>query len=480
MDNITEIDTSGSTNVEWYQTGEKISNTNMNRPIKDIAEKVNELIENNNAFESEVQSIVESYDYMGQVEDFMYDIRSEIPELSIPFMNSGKLDYGIGTEYVTGLPIYSVNFERASDVSVINKSGILETLSDDVIGIGSGGVWLHGEYTNEHPYGNNLYNWTGGTDRLESDSEYAGATMFLVTDDDNTSNQSVRYEFSSSLATDTNYHLQFLVKNVDASASKITLQGDMADTLDVTITWDGNDISSISGAVSYRKISDDVYLVVSESSATSSSLGTVNNYVFPASFVTDGSTTGSIYIGAMMVIESDSPKELPFILTDGESGTASATSCTVPVSNNLPIPGESFTIICDTAIPNIKSVVFGISNESFVLWRFQEDGTVNFRVSDGTTIKSSTLSTTIDGSEQRYVIVYDAETTTVYTYADGIGVDSVDFSDVDWSSTPLGTGTNIRIGGSVQSTYLDSHLKNFKVLHYAASADEVKYWGAPK
>lgn len=58
MDNITEIDTSGSTNVDWYKTGEKVSNTNMNRPIKDIAEKVNELISNNNGFEDDVNEII--------------------------------------------------------------------------------------------------------------------------------------------------------------------------------------------------------------------------------------------------------------------------------------------------------------------------------------------------------------------------------------------------------------------------------------
>lgn len=407
-------------------------------------------------------------------------LTSDAPLLSVPFNDSGRLKYGIGDEYASGLPVYGVDFTRSTAYSVINKSGALESLSANEIGIGAGGAWLHGAFTNLHPSGNNLSNstyWSGTNTVLKGSDTYAGANMFLLADASRNSNVSLRYDFSTTLATDASHYMQFLIKNSDTNVTLVTMQGSgMSSTLSVAIEWSGNDIASITGASSYRKVSDDVYLVVSEAKKTTSTAGNVSNYIFPASYVSDGSTTGSVYVGAMMVIQGDNPTELPFLLTDGATKSSVATTCSLPVNGNLPTLGESFTIKFDAEFNDyddanytVLSINSDVSGGS-ILFR-KNNGNLQWYhdQSDGSDAVLFTGNTSYTIGRHRYSLTFSGGRFAMY--CDGVFIASRTTTSYCWFD---GDGKIYLI-----SSY-NNQLKNFEVLPYAASADEVKSWGSPK
>lgn len=127
---------------------------------------------------------------------------------------------------------------------------------------------------------------------------------------------------------------------------------------------------------------------------------------------------------------------------------------------------DTFTVFSVDSDVSGGSIVFRKSSGS-VQWYHN--------TSSGATARLVTSTQDYTIGRHTYSLVFDGSTFSMY--CDGAIISSRDSDDFCW----FDVDGYIRLGNSGTSTnYYNNQLKNFKVLHYAASSDEVAAWGAPK
>lgn len=426
-------------------------------------------------------------DFDDNVLDVVGEIHTDTPALSIPFNESGRLDYGVGSTYVSGLPVYRVYFDRNSEISYVGKSGGIETAEDDELAIGVDGAWFHSAYTNYVRLSNSIYTLsTSGANLTETTDDYlfgTSSTLFVEANVDSEHfvnlrattfssdyiNQSIFVKAATNPGT-RNFSLRFYGENTGTNLFEVDTDGVITTTDEQSsVEYVGNGWYRCSA---YQELTGD-------GSANTGTRFQIRDSVEGNSFQGDGET--SFYIDGAQVTESTAC--LPLVMTNGDDGNASKTTCTVFGDGNLPVAGSSFTVRVD--IPVILSdginynVLFSTNtfsqDEGFRAQIRPTDSALLFMGSNGSSTETAAVtSTTLDdylGLTTRFAFVYDADSLTLTIYADGDYLASKTMS----STIVYDPTENIRLGEN-----LNSQLKNFNLYHYAADAAEVASWGGAK
>lgn len=426
------------------------------------------------------------------------DLNTGIPSLSIPFNESGKLDYGVGTEYVSGLPVYGVDFTRSTSCYYINKSGLIDFADVDEIAIGSDGALLHSAITGLFPYSNDISasDWTKANVTVEDDgtlapysSSLTDSTAYHIV---NSTDDGIAHRITDQTATLTGWVTVCAIVKPDVGYENLRLEipaGDGNGSRVIvfntsTLTFDATERDPED--YGYRLLSDGWFLVYIKFYDDTGFTGPNYLYFLPTGTTSNGFSGDGVNGGYVAYYQKFNDNIDPRLLcvTDGSSSTITATSCTVPVSGNLPAAGESFTIVCDSYVDGSSSVdnygrYYSVGTESDYIGLSQSrTGVFRVQHSLGDWFAPSAITT---DTISRLTIVCDTHadigSTAISLYQDGELTISLTFSEVMGDIT---SGT-VKLGASRSGvTTLNQQLKNFKILPYAASADEVKSWGAPK
>lgn len=412
-------------------------------------------------------------------------IHTETPDVKVSFNESGIMEKGYGTEYVTDLPVYGVDFSRSGEVIYKNISGEMVTASADEIAIGEDGIFLHKNYTNYVTNSNTIYSYTPAASTVTLDeTEFPFGTGSTVFKEDST--EAEHYvTINTFIPTSTYLNGSIYVKaGLSKGSRNFSLRffgGTVKNTIfdvdtDGVITTD-DDYATIEdiGDGWYR--CSFYYPVTDTETNTGFRFHSIEDSA--NTFVGNGFTT--FYITGAQV--TNTYKVQPLVVTSGTTEDSGATGCEIPINGNIPTPSKDLTFTFDCDIPDERSVVFSANNSTnFVVWRYTPSDSVKVRMTDGeTSLLPDSFPYDKTLGFQRYTIVIDNTNSLVYCYVNGELVSSTDTSSLNMEDLPLyDNDANIALGGPVQSLSLNSQLKNFNIYHYAASAEEVLSWGAPK
>jgi len=159
--------------------------------------------------------------------------------------------------------------------------------------------------------------------------------------------------------------------------------------------------------------------------------------------------------------------------------TRAADVATIPMMNNMPAPGQPFTIMCDAAIPlgGVDATNHGVFSESnsgpisgVQMWRKGNTDALRVVLGTGTSIVTSEV-LTFDDEINRIAFVYDGSTQKIYI--NGVISDS----QANLSATYDLNG-ELELGTKLTSSHLNSEIKKFKIFHKALTAEEIAALGA--
>lgn len=376
----------------------------------------------------------------------------------------------------------SFDFERLSESTVINKSGVLETIGIDEPAISSDGINLYESYTNELLYSEDFSesSWTKSEITVESSSilDPAGSTgAYKLTPTTVDASHYIYQNITGELSTQ--YCLSYFVKAGEYTKCKL-VTGGVSWASSVVLTFDLASGTVITGETSDESLYDveelnngwyrlSIMPTVGASTATNlSALLLPMNDGEESTFVGNGSS--GIYAYGAQLTEASQP--MPYIATTSTTVTRSEDLATIPLISNMPPVGESFTIIVDCDIPNIsKSCAFSINGSEFALWRFAANGNVILQGSTSFIPNASSLGLI------KYAVVFDGSKTSLY--ADGVFYDSDAYAPVyDVISDTFRIGQANETGAN--KAKLNSTVKRLEIFHSALSAAEIASRGAPK
>lgn len=403
-------------------------------------------------------------------------------DLEIPFNDSGAIIRGYGTHdqidvsaaqdgsVMVDLPTKSVDVSRASSIGNINKSGVYEVLGDDVLPIGKDGAGIYDGYTCQPAYSEDFTtgSWSGVNCTLNSSSiELTSVSTFQL-----------RKSFS--FVSSQSYTVSVIVDSNDISSFQMRTTNAVSDGIsivDFDLTSESYILGSYATGATIDKRIDGYYEVSFSFTATS----TVSDLI---QFIRGSGEIGSV-IGVTNPMVTDTSSKRPYMATEETAVTVATSIVTVPMENNFPASGESFTISIDCA--GFPSVTDGSTRRIFhrdsasggaLSLRIDLDGLVRFYSRD----LSGGFSGAIDGNTieanktYNWKIVYDGDLNYFYLYENGV------LSGRSYSENPVWpTSGDIVIGaGSSGAASANTYFKNFKVVHRALTPAEIAAEGAPK
>ena len=190
-------------------------------------------------------------------------------------------------------------------------------------------------------------------------------------------------------------------------------------------------------------------------------------------------TDGSIYVANVMVV-GGVQAQIPYVKTEDTPVTRAADNASIPMMNNIPAPGQPFSIALDAAVPRTGGTtarrLVSRTNQSvssfLALWREKSDDRLRFGLSSGMAIPVNAVD--MDELVHRIVVVYDRTQQKVYT-------DGVLKSAISNSSSSYDIDTTLHLGeNGVGADHLNSHIRNFKIYHRALTDAEVATLGGPQ
>lgn len=401
--------------------------------------------------------------------------REEIPLVSAPFNDSAKLDYGYGKEYIAGLPVYGVDFTRSSECTFINKSGQLDSVGIDEPAIAEGGAWLHQAFT------------VAGIDSEDREhwSDYSGKnTIVSFHVEDGLQVTSVEYyaedsaSFSYTLGQTYSYDALGVAVG-DVITVQYQVRSDTPAQFRATVYSYGSQGSVPDGDTFFTRKE---WGTITFQHTRIEGQGTFNFQFFR--LYTGTGTEGVVYQLRAPMVTIGANTELPYQVSGSESLTAiPATMATIPTSRNLPPPGKSFTVVVDALLDfgnNQANHLYMLSPQAteanYLGIKKTESNALELQINLGSWARFS-----IDLIEKsRFTVVVDVldGDTTIHVYQNGVFKNETKRPGRIFD---FGTDGHVVLGLDRAFRYgLNSQLKNFKILNYAASADEVQSWGSPK
>lgn len=412
------------------------------------------------------------------------------PDLDIPLIDSLKIKYGYGNpDTITigsntiNLPTKSIDFTRNSSSWIVNPSNYLTEVAANEGAINSEGLWLHEGYTNYSLYSTAFYtnvenNYNTTMELNEDDSPFEGGNCTELTEDSSSGEHFVVMA-SITATTGSYYHSSVYVKpNTNVGGRYLNLR--FADSGSSILVEDDGSLSTTSDSVTVEELYDGWYRIsrLWESTVT----GAVSVRL---QFTDSGDSTyvGDNYSSFLIhgIQVTGERYTLPLVYTEDTSVTIPATSTTLPIENNFPATGTSFTIMFDSPVGlgTSNRTIFSRTGSTDTGLVFNSTPSIIFRAgtNGGGDYNLGTVSTSglyEEGSMNRYVVVCDLDNNTLSSYINGglLGSQTI----TGEMTTPY-DGTLV-LGSSASTWYLNSQIKNFKIYHKALSADQIVCLGS--
>ncbi|WP_447040756.1 phage head spike fiber domain-containing protein [Vibrio parahaemolyticus] len=428
------------------------------------------------------------------------------PDMHIPFNDSLQIVRGFGTHdkidvspaqdgsIMVDLPTKSVDFSRASGRYSINKSGELVQLGIDEAGITKGGMESYQSYVNLMTDSGNAAAWSkSGYTVTQSSVLGPDAESFQAFSVIESAGNEIHRIIKGIPVTEAHtYSVKVIAKALGTERANLRIESGniYGNTVGVNLLTGEHVMAENSNnpiAVEVKVLKDgwvqvDITGVAKETRSTGFLyvyFCPTNGRAFPLSWQGDGVSGGLI----RAIQATETPVPMPYIESGSNPVASGDDVATIPLRNNLPAPGESFSISVKAHIPNTKAAVFGLGLEQFeklTLWRFDKDNPVRVRINDTVQTLSITSGQIDTHKPCKYTIVFDADVQTLSFYVDKELAESVDVSTVDWSQvySPSATGYVGRcatVGGNAAP--LNSSFKDLKFFPYALSAEQIRVEG---
>ncbi|ALR15721.1 hypothetical protein [Vibrio natriegens] len=403
-------------------------------------------------------------------------------DVDIGFNDGAKITKGYGTSDANGNRV--ADFTRASDINNINKSGALEPLTADEIAVTQNGVLFHAGYTQKLLFSDDLVSWYVNstnaaitTDAVTIDGYVCDNLETLIA-----TTSATLTSRSLSVVSGNNYYINAIV-DVDSDCDSVVLVGkDMS-----SLGWQSGYVNLADGSsgstsvdwefISFEKITPRLAKVqVKVSADLTGTTGSVT--LAPAVLGGIASAGVSINIAAVWVAEI---VNAPYVQTTSATKVVAPSMCSIPLMNNMPAPGNPFTIMFDADIPQGRHSVLGfnsVTSLNFTVWRFSPGGDFILRLSDD---QGNLVNATVPSAEsvglKRYAVRFDGAFASMAVNGSVKG--KVSTAALVWPEVyDVGgvgyLGTNAQSNGNA----LNSTLKNFRIVHRALSNDEIKALGA--
>jgi hypothetical protein len=415
------------------------------------------------------------------------------PALSVTFNDGLRIEHGYGMHdkldisaaqdgsLLIDMPTKSVEFSRSSAAWNINKSGILEELALNEPAIGNNGVWVHESYTNYITNSTALYTKPGTRSSL---TQKSGGILFgsncAEFVEDLTSGEHFINLQNVPVSVGQEYNFSIYIKaNANKGSRYFTLRthsGNISQT-QFTVDSDGV-IDSSQGVVEY--IGDGWYRCSVQLTSTVETPSTGMRLQITDTAGTlnyTGNGVSSFFISGAQVTQKDAL--LPLIVTGDTAETVAVTSHSIPIKGNLPAKGHSFTISINAEFREISSATiaqilsFGSDtvNGAILFRKVGDQLQFYFDKSDGTDQRLTDATPEYGVGRHFYTLTFDGTTDTFTLYCDGVLLFQKVYPDYCWFDPAKAISFDGRY---------NNQIKSLKILHYAASAEEVRSWGAPK
>lgn len=408
------------------------------------------------------------------------------PSLSVPFSESGKLDKGVGTEYVSGLPVYGIDFTRASSIDLLQRDGTFKTFATDEPGISFQGLALHSSLTNIV---------TDNSDMTSSIWEESEATVSLNGSDYGlnlydlvgTTTEAAHYtELTTSTSGGSRFTLNMYAKKTDDYYLSLVFRTeDYSNRAIVHYALDGSGtvieenetnlaivkaVSKTAGGLVWIKLEvefdDDV-----DTSTLTPIIGPSDS-TGERAIAGDGSTA-MLTFGGVNIFETG--VNVPVnIATTGTTASVSASNASIPCQGNINMPSD-FALVVDVPRSGYGRIL-SIDTLLYVTYESYANGGAGLSINGNYSYNEALYES---DDVMRLIIVFDYSQSSPLLYIDGESYNGPSVSmDTFDSSSPLSA---IYLGRNSSASFrLQSSIMNLNFLPYAPSADEVKSWGVPK
>lgn len=456
MDKI-NIDTLPETNVDWFENGEPATADVFNRPIKQISEKVNEIIDNIGNADK-----LDGYDSA----DFMRfaQLTGTIGNLSAPLL-SLPLKKNLLTQQGQSV----CTFTRASAATYTDRYGVLKSVAADTPRFTADGLLIEGASTNLLTYSEQFDNaaWVKAGASVTANTAavtdpYGTNLADKLVEDTSTGNHQVNQIFATTAGSTTTRSV-FLKAGERSRAYIHSYNG----TANVGAYFDlsaGTVISSDSGVTAViKQFANGWYRcsITLTETATSERLqvrlvstGTTTTY-------TGDGTSGLYIFGAQF---EATPFATSYIPTTTTSATRVSNNFSIQQSENLPPHSSTFSYSLDFAY-NGQST----ANLDFLF----ADGTTDFRAF----IQNNTLRVNINNIQltavispnTKYRMILVGGSTTLYLYLNGALISSGAMGAKVSNKASLYVGS---YNGA--SNHLFGTISNLRIYDRALKAEEVR------
>jgi hypothetical protein len=425
------------------------------------------------------------------------------PDLHIPFNDGLRIESGYGTNdqidvsaaqdgsVMVDLPSKSTDFTRSTGCYYINKSGLIDYADVDEPAITSDGVLLHGatsfSVSNSNDFTTYSDNGLTVTQSATQLSPFSYSTAYAYELVESSATEAHRVFTTYSATSGDKICLDFIFKPEDGFTVVSALINRSTDgAAFIYYDFESDTINTSANVDSYKVTNlSDGFIMFSFITTAESDYSSVNAFagIHPtgtstSSYAGSGSLSG--HAAYFNVSNKGNPNDL-ISINSGSSSTITATTCTVPVENNMPAAGESFTIEFTCDVPTTRSHVFGLDNNTvdFSIWRFTSGGGLIFRFSDGNNTVSPTINLATSTGAKTYRCSYNSDSQIISIFAGSTLVSETDASGLDMNLCPIYNTDRLITIGKSNTSYLNSNIKGLKIYHSSLTEDQVKsMWSA--
>ena len=364
------------------------------------------------------------------------ELMNNPPEVDLPFGNT-----------IARTLNGSLTYLRAGETGNVNLSGVSETLLEDEIAITKNGASVFGAFDNNALQSENLDDASWSVLNLDTPVQDGTLGPDLVTqawriNRTIPSNLSVLSQTISVIDGD-DQSAWFYIKGVAGETLKVECRAtnnSVVSQKQHTLSGEWERLSSLTG-VDWSASTGNIYCRIR--------FDLIN-------------TASTIYM--TMAQQTNSLVEKPYKKTTTAPATRGADDAHFSIMNNIPAAGQPFTIMVDCAVPENAGTdrnVFKSQDNNIGLFRAANEKVALKLGSEVGSFFATSDAGAFMGLSRFACVVTEV---VIYLYIDGSLVDTQAYS-----GTPLyDVSLLLEIGGN-----LNSEIKNFKIFHYALSADAV-------
>ena len=459
--------------------------------VTDAAESAEEALNSAN----EVNSLFDNFD--SNVSLSIGTIKTNL-SFHAPINDSLAIIIGYGTNdtiEVNGstisLPSKSIDFSCPSVRSVINKSGITQSVIANEAAIGGDGAWFHVAYTNEALNSGDPSQW----DQIVGSSVVGD---FGISQSE--SSGYVRHSDNYSLIGEDSVGIQFKLKKENAIfievkfiysfGGSVSLPAWIVLNLETGEVYESPSFISLSGAINFIKKVDEGYLVMDLKGDCGIEFNSQAVQFRAVSDMDSGSYSGDgvsvdYYVKDIQILKNLS--DLPFIETGGASVSVAKTISSIPIMNNFPTVNYPFCIEIDCKIPiysgaestpfrNVFMTSGGANLTPKLALRRNSNGSIAFYAQNSSGAVVSCFAQGFESVSEfkKYSCRYDGERISLF-------IEGVKEAEATVENVYYDVNDNLLIGSNgISGNQLNSQIKTINIHHGMVSDDSIASWGGYK